>query len=54
MINGMRMLNSNLLLSVGDDNAENVCDVLEVGHHVVHVDAGGCAKTCDHGVEPAN
>ena len=47
------MLNSNLLLSVGDNDAENVCDVLEVRHHVVHVDAGGGAQTCDHGVEPA-
>ena len=41
------------LFGVGDNDAENVRDVLEVGHHVVDIDAGGGAQTRDHGVEPA-
>lgn len=48
------MVNSDLLLSVGDDDAKDVRDVLEVWHHVVHVDGGWGAQTRDHGVEPAN
>ena len=47
------MLNCYLLFGVGDNDAKNVCDVLQVGHHVVDIDAGGGAKTCDHGVESA-
>ena len=34
------MVISDLLLGVGDDDAEDVRDVLEVRHHVVHVDGG--------------